>query len=92
MMSCFTHFFVCFHAEVFLNDLEITFLKSASEGDVDQIRLVIKEHQYYLSPLNVNCTDSLDRPALTLAILNAHMNVVEFLLYNELSKFSNNQY
>lgn len=69
-----------------LNCYELDYLRLSAEGDLTGVKKIFEEQSYYLYPLDVNCVDSLDRTALSLALLNRHIDVVEFLLSDEISK------
>nr|XP_018669083.1 short transient receptor potential channel 4-like isoform X2 [Ciona intestinalis] len=63
-----------------LNSHELDLLHFAAEGDLEGLQTLFQEQTYYLFHLNVNCVDSLDRTALSLSTLNHHLDVVKFLL------------
>nr|XP_039252029.1 short transient receptor potential channel 4-like isoform X1 [Styela clava] len=69
--------------EGYLNNYELNFLRYAAEGDLKEVKQIFEEQTYYLFHLDVNCVDSLDRTALSLALLNRHIDVVRFLLSDE---------
>lgn len=63
-----------------LHENELDFLRAAGQGDLQALKRILEELSYYLIHMNVNCLDSLDRNALSLAILNRHIDIIEFLL------------
>ena len=69
-----------------LNEYEIALLRHSAAGDLKEIQNIFVQQTYYLFELNVNCVDYLDRTALSLAILHRHLDVVKFLLGEEIGK------
>lgn len=58
-------------------DTEYNFLSAAADGNVDVLLEVLENPPTNFDP---NCMDSLDRTALTLAILNNNLDVIHILL------------
>jgi len=69
------------------NEYELALLHHAATGDIDGIKEVFTQNSYYLHCLDVNRVDYLDRTALSLAVLNGHLDIVKFLLSEEVGKF-----
>nr|CAB3267280.1 short transient receptor potential channel 4-like [Phallusia mammillata] len=63
-----------------LNSHELDFLHFSADGDIEGLRNLFVEQGYYLFHLDVNCVDSLDRTALSLATINNHVDVVKFIV------------
>lgn len=72
-----------------LNQHELDFLHFSADGDIDGLRNLFTEQGYYLFHLDVNCVDSLDRTALSLATINNHVDAVKFIL-NEVGRLQFN--
>lgn len=65
-------------------DEELMFLKAAVVGDMDKIRWLTNQYLVYAQFFNLNCTDQLDRTALSIAIVKGHVDIVKFLLEADL--------
>ena len=71
-----------------LSNHELDLLRYSAEGNLDGLREIFVQQSYYLFHLDVNCVDSLDRTALSLATINHHLNILEFLLSDEVRKYT----
>ena len=60
------------------------FLKAAVAGDMERIQWLTNQYLVYAQFFNLNCTDQLDRTALSIAIVKGHVDIVKFLLEAEL--------
>lgn len=69
-----------------LNEHELNYLQYSADGKLKELKEVFEQQTYYLYTLNVNCVDSLDRTALSLATLNRHIEIVKFLLSEEIGE------
>ncbi|XP_076822128.1 short transient receptor potential channel 5-like isoform X3 [Clavelina lepadiformis] len=67
-----------------LNKHELQLLQYSAEGNLEGLKEMFEQQTYYLFHLDVNCVDSLDRTALSLATLNHHLEIIQFLLSDEI--------
>jgi len=69
-------------------DEELMFLKAAVVGDIEKIRWLTNQYLVYAQFFDLNCTDQLDRTALSIAIVQGHVDIVKFLLEADLQELS----
>lgn len=69
-----------------LNPYELEYLRCSADGELACMKKIFEEQTYYLFHFDVNCVDSLDRTALSLALLNKHLDIVKFILSDEVGK------
>jgi len=63
-------------------------LEAATVGNLEVVKDIIHHHLFYCEYVNLNCTDSLDRTALSLSTIHGHKEIVEFLLSDEIDSLN----
>ena len=73
-----------------LNSDEMKLLHFSKEGKLEELQKIVKNK----SPqdIDVNCANASDRTALISAIKNNHLNVIDFLLSDQVRKYRTVQY